>query len=167
MHQEHLKLYLLHCLSDAPRSGYDLMALVEEHAGCRPSSGIIYPLLAELENDRLIAVTVQGKRRVNTITPAGRQSFRKALLEKSALFERIIRDVRLVGLLCPDDETVNYLVDYIQKTRKGKDPLGKAAPIAFTFRRTLLKTVLRKDFQHISPKVKRILTTATAELNRL
>ncbi|MFH1133413.1 MAG: PadR family transcriptional regulator [Nanoarchaeota archaeon] len=167
MHQTHLKLYLLHCLSEAPLSGYGLMAMVQRHSGNRPSPGTIYPLLAELEKEGLITVKEQGKRRINTVTPAGRKAFRRALLEKKALFDRLIKDVRLVGLLCPDDETVNYFIEYIRKTQEGKDPLGKSAPIVFTFRHTLLRTILREDFPCIAPKLKRILTDATAELNRL
>jgi DNA-binding PadR family transcriptional regulator len=65
---------LLKLLAEQPRHGYDLIKAIEERSGGRysPSPGVIYPALAMLADEGLIAEQESGdQRRKFAITPAG------------------------------------------------------------------------------------------------
>ena len=70
----HLRLYLLSLLADEPMHGYELILALEERFGgtYTPSAGTIYPRLAKLEEDGLVAKTQDGRKSVYNITDAGR-----------------------------------------------------------------------------------------------
>ncbi|MEH6375262.1 helix-turn-helix transcriptional regulator [Streptomyces sp. KLMMK] len=69
-----LRLYLLKLLDEAPRHGYEIIRLLEERFQglYAPSAGTVYPRLAKLETEGLIAHTTEGGRKVYAITAAGR-----------------------------------------------------------------------------------------------
>ena len=69
-----LRLYLLSLLDEAPRHGYEVIrALEERFAGLySPSAGSIYPRLARLEEEGLVARSDEGRTAVYRITDAGR-----------------------------------------------------------------------------------------------
>ena len=68
-----LRLYLLNLLDEGPRHGYDLMQALSDRTGgtYSPSAGTIYPRLAKLEEEGLVTKTVDGRKTVYEITPAG------------------------------------------------------------------------------------------------
>lgn len=55
--RDELRLVLLRLIADEPRHGYDLIKLLEERSGgaYAPSPGVIYPTLALLADEQLIA----------------------------------------------------------------------------------------------------------------
>lgn len=70
----HLRLYLLSLLADEPMHGYELILALEERFGgtYTPSAGTIYPRLAKLEEEGLVAKAPDGRKTVYNITDAGR-----------------------------------------------------------------------------------------------
>jgi len=68
-----LRLYLLNLLDEGPRHGYDIMQALSDRTGgtYTPSAGTIYPRLAKLEEEGLVSKTVDGRKTVYQITPAG------------------------------------------------------------------------------------------------
>ena len=91
-----LALYILHSLSKSPKSGYDLIAEIKEKTGGLwvPSKGTLYPVLHQLEDERLIsvvatematgrrakttyAVTGNGKDALETVKERGREGHKK------------------------------------------------------------------------------------------
>jgi len=70
-----LRFVILHLISDAPRHGYEIIKLIENQMGGAhaPSPGIIYPTLTMLEEMGLAAVTVEGTRKLYSITDQGRR----------------------------------------------------------------------------------------------
>ena len=70
-----LRLYLLKLLDEAPRHGYEVIRLLEERFQglYAPSAGTVYPRLAKLEAEGLVAHSTEGGgRKVYAITDAGR-----------------------------------------------------------------------------------------------
>jgi DNA-binding PadR family transcriptional regulator len=61
-------------LSEGPRNGYGLMQELEERSGgvWRPSPGSVYPALAQLEDEGLIAPTQADGRKAFELTDEGR-----------------------------------------------------------------------------------------------
>ncbi|MEV6978289.1 PadR family transcriptional regulator [Kitasatospora sp. NPDC093806] len=69
-----LRLYLLKLLDEAPRHGYEVIRLLEERFQglYAPSAGTVYPRLAKLEQEGLVAHSSEGGRKVYRLTDAGR-----------------------------------------------------------------------------------------------
>lgn len=69
-----LRLYLLKLLDESPRHGYDVIRELEDRfmGLYTPSAGTVYPRLARLEAEGLVAHEVTEGRKVYRITDAGR-----------------------------------------------------------------------------------------------
>jgi DNA-binding PadR family transcriptional regulator len=69
-----LRLYLLRLLGESPRHGYEVISLLEDRflGLYAPSAGTVYPRLAKLESDGLVAHDDEEGRKVYRITEAGR-----------------------------------------------------------------------------------------------
>ena len=65
---------ILALLREGPRTGYQIMSEIEERSGgaWRPSPGAVYPALAQLADEGLIAGEESGGRRMFSLTDAGR-----------------------------------------------------------------------------------------------
>jgi DNA-binding PadR family transcriptional regulator len=61
-------------LAEHPMHGYQLMQAMTERTGgaWQPSPGAIYPTIAQLEDEGLVTVTVEGGRKLVSLTDAGR-----------------------------------------------------------------------------------------------
>ena len=68
-----LRLYLLALLESGPKHGYELIKALSDRFGgtYSPSAGTIYPRLAKLEEEGLVATETQGRRTKYSITTAG------------------------------------------------------------------------------------------------
>ncbi|MFT4122487.1 MAG: PadR family transcriptional regulator [Microbacteriaceae bacterium] len=69
-----LRLYLLGLLAERPMHGYELIQALGARFGgtYTPSAGTIYPRLAKLEDEGLVAKSSEGRKTVYAITDAGR-----------------------------------------------------------------------------------------------
>lgn len=91
-----LRLLLLHLVSEQPRHGYDLIRAVGDLAGgdYAPSPGVVYPTLALLVDEGLIAEEADaGPRKAFAATEAGRAE----LVEKSEELASIVARLKAVG----------------------------------------------------------------------
>jgi len=70
----HLRLYLLSLIGERPMHGYELIQELGDRFGGTylPSAGTIYPRLAKLQAEGLIANEADGRKTVYRITDAGR-----------------------------------------------------------------------------------------------
>lgn len=68
-----LRLYLLALLEDGPRHGYEIIKALSDRFGgtYSPSAGTVYPRLAKLEAEGLVATESEGRRTVYRLTPSG------------------------------------------------------------------------------------------------
>ncbi|MEO7061025.1 MAG: PadR family transcriptional regulator, partial [Lapillicoccus sp.] len=69
-----LRLYLLALLSEGPRHGYEVIQDLEKRFNglYSPSAGTVYPRLAKLEDEGLVARSDDGRKATYSITDAGR-----------------------------------------------------------------------------------------------
>ena len=70
-----LRLYLLALLAEGDKHGYDIIRALSDRFGgtYSPSAGTVYPRLAKLEEEGLVATASDGRRTVYSITDAGRR----------------------------------------------------------------------------------------------
>jgi DNA-binding PadR family transcriptional regulator len=69
-----LKLHILGVLAEGPSHGYEIMHCIGHHTGhmWRPSPGSMYPALESLESKGFISCQGDGRRKVYSLTPKGR-----------------------------------------------------------------------------------------------
>ncbi len=88
----HLRLILLKLIADQPRHGYDLIQAVGDLTGgaYSPSPGVVYPALAMLEDQSLIAQSqAEGPRKAFAITAAGQAELSAQAGAVEQLFARL------------------------------------------------------------------------------
>ena len=90
--QGELRLFVLHLLADADRHGYELIKAIETLTGGEyaPSPGVIYPTLALLVDEGMIAeVPGEGARKAFTLTEAGKAELAARAGEADAIAQRL------------------------------------------------------------------------------
>ena len=88
---------VLALLAEQPRHGYELIKELEDRTGgaYRPSPGVIYPLLALLEDEGFIRpVEAEGGRKLYEATDAGREALEKNRAGVDAVFGRMAEAAR-------------------------------------------------------------------------
>ena len=90
-----LRLYLLVLLEEGPKAGYDLIVELARRFGgtYKPSAGTIYPRLARLEEEGLIAAADVSGRRVYSLTDAGRAHLEARREEVAALDRQVAASI--------------------------------------------------------------------------
>ena len=71
-----LRLYLLALLEQGSAHGYEIIRALSERFGgvYRPSPGTIYPRLARLEDEGLVARSYEGRKGTYALTDAGSEA---------------------------------------------------------------------------------------------
>lgn len=104
-----LRLYLLALLESAPKHGYELIKALGERFGgtYSPSAGTIYPRLAKLEEEGLVATESEGRRTTYSITDAGRAELDRRRQELADVEDTISASVRRLADGLRDDIRTN------------------------------------------------------------
>jgi DNA-binding PadR family transcriptional regulator len=90
-----LRLYLLKLLDESPRHGYEVIRLLEDRfmGLYAPSAGTVYPRLARLEEEGLVAHDAHSGRKVYRLTDTGREELHRRADELDALEDEIAGSV--------------------------------------------------------------------------
>ncbi|WP_100812653.1 MULTISPECIES: PadR family transcriptional regulator [unclassified Microbacterium] len=94
-----LRLYLLNLLDEAPRHGYDIIQALSDRTGgtYTPSAGTIYPRLAKLEEEGLVTKSIDGRKTIYEITPAGRAEVASRAGDLEGIEAGLADSVRLIA----------------------------------------------------------------------
>jgi DNA-binding PadR family transcriptional regulator len=86
-----LRYIILHLISDAPRHGYEIIKMIESRmSGAHsPSPGVVYPTLTMLEEMGLAAVTIEGTRKLYSITEEGKRELEANRATTDAILQRM------------------------------------------------------------------------------
>jgi DNA-binding PadR family transcriptional regulator len=100
-----LRLYLLALLEQGPKHGYELITDLSDRFGgtYRPSPGTVYPRLARLEEDGLVARTDDERKSTYTLTDAGRRELADRREDLAALEVDLAESVRSLAAQVRDD----------------------------------------------------------------
>lgn len=157
-----LRLYLLALLEDGPRHGYEIIKALSDRFGgtYSPSAGTIYPRLAKLEAEGLVATESEGRRTVYRLTAAGaaeladRQSDLADIEQDiSASVRRLADDLRIdirrnmQGLraeLAASAETARHTA---RRAPGGEDLLGQRALKELEYQINEFRNELRSDLR--------------------
>lgn len=78
----YLEVLLLNELSESSRTGYELMDLLQKKMHSRPSPGSVYPLLKKMHSSKLISVSVDGRKKIYSLTALGKKVLEEKMNEK-------------------------------------------------------------------------------------
>lgn len=86
-----LQLMLLQLLADAPAHGYELIKRLSDlsQGYYRPSPGVLYPALAQLEDKQLTEVTLSGRRKKYHLTASGQTYLKQHTTQAKTLFAQL------------------------------------------------------------------------------
>ena len=104
-----LRLYLLALLNEGPRHGYEVIQDLEQRFNglYTPSAGTVYPRLAKLEEEGLVATHTEGRRTNYSITPAGLVELNRRREELAGVENDISASVRRLADQLRQDIRVN------------------------------------------------------------
>jgi DNA-binding PadR family transcriptional regulator len=128
-----LRLYLLKLLDEAPRHGYEVIRLLQDRfmGVYAPSPGTIYPRLARLEEEGLVAHEAADGRKIYRITDKGREELRRRLDDLTELEEEISASVHDIAREVTEDvrETLRSLREELtwaaRDIRERTEPRGR------------------------------------------
>ncbi len=75
----YLSFLILWLLSKKPLAGSELAEEIGKRKGVRPNPGTIYPTLADLSHRKAVSFKMQGKKKVYSLTPKGRQMLQESV----------------------------------------------------------------------------------------
>jgi DNA-binding PadR family transcriptional regulator len=121
----HLRLYLLSLLAEHPMHGYDLIHALRDRFGGTyvPSAGTIYPRLGKLEEEGLVAKTVDGRKTIYSITDAGRAELEAREAELNGIESGVTDSVRRLA-----DEVRTSVNDAMRTLRADLAAAAREAP---------------------------------------
>ena len=155
--QGDLRLVALALIAEAPRHGYEIIKLVEEKTAdwYSPSPGIVYPTLTFLEEASYVTVSVEGAKKLYTITDEGR-----AYLDANRDLADVVLD-RLTAI----GERVNRWRRAARGEREQRRSLPPLLEAAFDHLRETVGKRLENDAEAEAHLVE-ILARAAGEMRR-
>lgn len=157
-----LRLYLLALLEDGPRHGYEIIKALGDRFGgtYSPSAGTVYPRLAKLESEGLVATENDGRRTVYRITPSGQRELAERQSEVADIEEDISLSVRrladelrsdirrnMKGVRAELAATAESAKQSAGRARRGNDVLGHQALRELEHLINEFRTDLRTDLR--------------------
>ncbi|HTV26645.1 MAG TPA: PadR family transcriptional regulator [Xanthobacteraceae bacterium] len=155
--QGDLRLVALALIAEAPRHGYEIIKLLEEKTAdwYSPSPGIVYPTLTYLEEAGYVTASIEGSKKLYTITDEGR-----AYLESNRDLVDVVLD-RLAAL----GERVNRWRRAARGERQDRRTLPPLVEAALDHLRTTLGKRLDDDGE-AEARLVEILVRTDADLQR-
>lgn len=165
MHAGMLDQLVMRKLAERPLSGYDLCAILELETGARPSYGSIYPLLERMAAAGLVTSRQEGRRKVYSLTPAGKRLLAARRRQCSALIDsELPRIKRLMSLMEIDPEP---MLAIISRAKEGRPPLGAISHNMFLFRDTVFRMVQDGRAERHAKEINRMLLEMRRRLEAL
>jgi len=152
-----LRLIALALIAEQPRHGYEIIKLLEEKTSdwYSPSPGIVYPTLTYLEEAGYVTASVDGAKKLSTITEEGRDY----LKTNRDLVDAVLARLSALG------ERVNRWRRAERGERDNRRPLPPLTQAAFDHLRETVGKRLEGDAEAEAHLVE-ILARAAADLQR-
>jgi DNA-binding PadR family transcriptional regulator len=139
-----LRYLVLQLIADKPRHGYDIIKAIAQRAGgaYAPSPGAIYPLMRGLAGQGHVAVTLDGNKKLHSITPEG-----LAFLDANRAYVDAItaRVVRPAG----NDDDLRHLMHELKTVVITRAHAGESGQARLDAIRAILRQA-RRDIEELA-----------------
>ncbi|MBU0461763.1 MAG: PadR family transcriptional regulator [Nanoarchaeota archaeon] len=165
MYKGSLKTLVLKALSHKDMSGYSIMIFLEQATGKKPSAGSIYPLLDELRKENLVSVRSEKRRKIYSLTKAGKIRINESLKNAEDIHQRLIQTLKMFSTLASDEELAQ-IKEMLSILENNKNKMAAFQHEMIPFKMELVN-LLRDDKKDKIIKAKKIIVEATGKLKRL
>lgn len=152
-------------LSEQPHTGYSLAKSIEQSTGRRPSWGSIYPLLVHLKERELTTMSSQGRKKVYSITPAGKRIAQGFKRDHDALIQKLMLSGKTVCAITGDNPEM--MLEIFERMRSGENPFGPVTTDIVELRDTILAMASDGRLKRNQQATRKILGDTKARLERL
>ena len=137
-----LRYLVLQLIADKPRHGYDIIKSIGQRAGgaYAPSPGAIYPLMHGLVGQGYVAVSLDGTKKLHSITPEG-QAFLDA--------NRAYVDAIAARVEAPDSDDLRQLMHGLKAVVIARGRAGEPDAVRLDAIRAILRQA-RADIEALA-----------------
>lgn len=160
-----LRLLTLKALDKKPLSGYALMKFIEDKIGSKPSPGSMYPLLEELQKEKMLDCKKEGRKKIYSLTKEGKDKLKIIDIHKDILIKKIDESVNMWAALTGED--IAQFKDTMEALRKGTYSIEDIPPEVAEFKIEVARIFSQGLFKSNRKKVKELLQKTTAELRKI
>ncbi len=161
----HLKIIILRNIDSGEKTGYDLMKVIHEKCGWKPSPGSMYPALNELLKKKCATVKTKGKQKIYTITAQGKQQLNILHKQKEKFIEKMKQEIKIFSDMVGVDH--DDLIEFIDKIKKTEPPFKGISKEVLEFRKTFLNTISKELNEAQQKKIKILMAKTIKELNEI
>jgi len=136
----YLKPMTLRALQDGCMTGYAIASYIEDKTGKRPSYGSLYPLIEHLEQDKLITIKEDKKKKIICITSKGKGEAKKIEKTKEKLVEKIQEGIQIFSTMY-GMKSGDMHIELLKRMKEGTFEIG-IMPEIDEFKRILLEVLL-------------------------
>lgn len=139
-----LRYLVLQLIADKPRHGYDIIKAIAERAGgaYAPSPGAIYPLMHGLVGQGHVAVTLDGNKKLHSITPEGRAFLDANRAYVDAIAARVV-------MLADKDDDLRHLMHELKTAVITRAHAGESGQARLDAIRAILRQA-RRDIEELA-----------------
>ena len=161
--QGFLKLIVLKELEQQAQSGYSLIQQIAADTGKKPSTGSIYPILAEFLKKEFIKQEEDGRKKIYSLTRKGKNHIKELRVEKQQLFAKYIEFIRHISELSGEEVTIPKTCNIQESHKFIKSIFAPYAQVEIS----LVNHSSAPYDEARAKKVKQILTKAAKQLKEL
>lgn len=148
-------------LIKGPETGYSLISLITKEDGKKPSSGSMYPLLRQLEEDLLIKSKKDGRKVIYSITAKGKRSISKLISEKKKFIEKHIEICKAMNEITGMKTKSENLIP------KSDINILRNIDLLHVFKENLLRIVSKDKERKLESKLRKVLRETNQKLKKI
>lgn len=161
----HLKSLILKMLADKPMSGSEIINDIDELMKWKPSCGSIYPLLNNLEKEKLTVSKLINGKKIYSLTAKAKIFLKEKDEEKQELIDAMEKSYRLLESIYGFDTALER--EMLLEIKDGKMPFHEIYEESIMVKDELTKLQKAKKLSKNIDKIKSILRKTAADLKKL
>src|SRR5690606_23105906 len=142
-----------------------ILKKIEKTYSWKPSYGSLYPMLDQIEKEKLATTITYGNKKTYKITILGKAHLKKLNQDKKSLIQQLEKThnmmKKMYGLTSKiDDKILNQL-------KNDKVPLSEKDKESTAMKKEVFRLLSSKKFQKNKTQIKKILNFTTKELKKI
>ncbi len=167
MIKNQLKIIVLKKLDEKSLSGYDLIKEIHTSTGSwKPSFGSMYPLLKDLNTNKLVTFKIVNRKKVYSITKLGKITLKDALVASQNMMNEMTQQVKLMKNICSQSETKQFQT-IIKKIHSNPAVFGKLTDEVDRLQRIMMEHLTKGKFESKEKEIKIILNDTISKLKKV
>ena len=148
-------------------SGYDLIKEIHNSTGSwKPSFGSMYPLLKELNNNKLVTVKTSNRRKVYSITILGKKTLKDALKASHQIMDAMTKEFKIMENICSTHDK-NHLDELMRRLKSDSSMFGGLTDEMDRLQRITISLLAHGKFESREKDIKKVINETIIKLKRI